>query len=124
MSDVRVGQDLLCGGQAVFGCAEDAADETELFCGKLGHFWAFFLLKQAAYGQTTAIGAGSARKHVPNTHKHGYQSTLTRPRALRHPPRCKKHKKHKKDCMETTRQLLLNKAHFLKLPKTISSKPH
>lgn len=51
-------------------------------------------------------------------HKHGYQRTRTQPSS---PPRWKK---QKKDCMETTRQLLKNKRSLLKLPKTIRGKPH
>lgn len=57
---VRACTCLLRGDQAVFGRAEDAADEAELVHGELGRLRALLLLQQAADGQAAAVAARPA----------------------------------------------------------------
>lgn len=58
---------LLRGGQAVLRSAEDAADQAQLVHGELCSFGAFFLLQQAADGETAAVAAGSGEKQTDVT---------------------------------------------------------
>lgn len=53
---------LLGGGQTVFGCAEDAADEAQLLQSEPGHFGALLLFEEAADGQPPAAAAGPEEK--------------------------------------------------------------
>lgn len=68
---------LLRGGQAVLRGAEDAADQAQLVHGELCSFGAFFLLQQAADGETAAVAAGSGEKQTDVTPERKSGKTAT-----------------------------------------------